>query len=52
MAQFEFRPARADDAHAMAGLREYGFREEGRRAGQYRRAGGELWDSVVMGLAL
>ena len=29
-----------------------GFVEEGRRVRQYRRASGELWDSIIMGLAL
>jgi RimJ/RimL family protein N-acetyltransferase len=29
-----------------------GFVEEGRRMRQYRRASGELWDSIVMGLML
>jgi L-amino acid N-acyltransferase YncA len=37
---------------AIALYRKYGFVEEGRRVGQYRRASGELWDSIVMGLAL
>ena len=31
---------------------KHGFVEEGRRARQYRRASGELWDSIVMGLGL
>ena len=42
-------------AHNAAGIalyRKSGFVEEGRRTGQYRRASGELWDSIVMGLAL
>jgi RimJ/RimL family protein N-acetyltransferase len=42
-------------AHNAAGLalyRKYGFVEEGRRVKQYRRASGELWDSIVMGLPL
>jgi L-phenylalanine/L-methionine N-acetyltransferase len=42
-------------AHNAAGIalyRKCGFVEEGRRAGQYRRASGELWDTIVMGLAL
>jgi L-amino acid N-acyltransferase YncA len=30
----------------------HGFAEEGRRARHYRRASGELWDSIVMGLPL
>jgi ribosomal protein S18 acetylase RimI-like enzyme len=41
--------------HNEAGIalyRKAGFAEEGRRAGQYRRANGELWDAIVMGLAL
>ena len=48
MVQFEIRPAQAGDARAMAEL----FAEEGRRVQQYRRASGELWDSIMMGLAL
>jgi L-amino acid N-acyltransferase YncA len=42
-------------AHNTAGIalyRKCGFVEEGRRARQYRRSSGELWDSIVMGLAL
>jgi len=42
-------------AHNEAGIalyRKAGFVEEGRRTGQYRRASGELWDAIVMGLAL
>jgi L-amino acid N-acyltransferase YncA len=42
-------------AHNTAGIALYrrcGFAEEGRRAGQYRRASGELWDSIIMGLPL
>ena len=41
--------------HNEAGIalyRKFGFVEEGRRVKQYRRANGELWDSVVMGLLL
>ena len=41
--------------HNAAGIAMYtkcGFVEEGRRVKQYRRASGELWDSVVMGLLL
>jgi L-amino acid N-acyltransferase YncA len=37
---------------AIALYRKCGFIEEGRRPRQYRRASGELWDAVVMGLAL
>jgi [ribosomal protein S18]-alanine N-acetyltransferase len=37
---------------AIALYRKSGFVEEGRRVGQYRRASGELWDSIVMGQAL
>ncbi len=37
---------------AIALYRKAGFVEEGRRTGQYRRASGELWDTIVMGLAL
>jgi len=42
----------AHNAAAIALYRKGGFVEEGRRARQYRRANGELWDSIVMGLAL
>ena len=38
---------------AAIGLyRKFGFVEEGRHVKQYRRASGELWDSVDMGLLL
>jgi RimJ/RimL family protein N-acetyltransferase len=37
---------------ALALYRKLGFVEEGRRVKQYRRANGELWDSLVMGLLL
>jgi RimJ/RimL family protein N-acetyltransferase len=40
----------AHNTAAIALYRKYGFAEEGRRARQYRRASGELWDSIVMGL--
>jgi ribosomal protein S18 acetylase RimI-like enzyme len=42
-------------AHNTAAIALYhrcGFTEEGRRIRHYRRASGELWDSIVMGLAL
>ena len=42
-------------AHNAAGIalyRKCGFVEEGRRIRQYRRASGELWDTIVMGQAL
>ena len=42
----------AHNTAAIALYRKSGFVEEGRRTRQYRRANGELWDSVVMGLAL
>lgn len=42
----------AHNEAAIALYRKCGFTEEGRRPRQYRRASGELWDSVVMGLAL
>lgn len=42
----------AHNTAAIALYRKYGFLEEGRRTRQYRRASGELWDSVIMGLAL
>jgi RimJ/RimL family protein N-acetyltransferase len=41
--------------HNEAGIalyRKFGFVEEGRRVKHYRRASGELWDSIVMGLLL
>jgi RimJ/RimL family protein N-acetyltransferase len=41
--------------HNAAGIALYrraGFAEEGCRVGQYRRASGELWDAIVMGLVL
>ena len=56
--------ARADGLHKLslevfphntAGIalyRRFGFVEEGRRIRHYRRASGELWDSLVMGLEL
>jgi RimJ/RimL family protein N-acetyltransferase len=37
---------------AIALYRKSGFVQEGRRSRHYRRASGELWDSIVMGLAL
>jgi [ribosomal protein S18]-alanine N-acetyltransferase len=37
---------------AIALYRKFGFTEEGRRVKQYRRAGGELWDTIDMGLLL
>jgi ribosomal protein S18 acetylase RimI-like enzyme len=42
----------ARNAAAIALYRKHGFAEEGRRVRQYRRASGELWDSIVMGLPL
>lgn len=42
----------AHNAAAIALYRRCGFAEEGRRVRHYRRASGELWDSIVMGLAL
>ncbi len=42
----------AHNTAAIALYRKSGFVEEGRRARQYRRASGELWDSIIMGLAL
>jgi RimJ/RimL family protein N-acetyltransferase len=41
--------------HNAAGIalyRKFGFVEEGRRVKQFRRASGELWDSLDMGLLL
>jgi len=40
------------NAAAIALYRKFGFVEEGRRRQHYRRANGELWDSIVMGLIL
>jgi ribosomal protein S18 acetylase RimI-like enzyme len=37
---------------AIALYRKFGFIEEGRRLKHYRRASGELWDSIAMGLVL
>ena len=37
---------------AIALYRKAGFTEEVRRVRQYRRANGELWDTIVMGLPL
>jgi [ribosomal protein S18]-alanine N-acetyltransferase len=42
----------AHNTPAIALYRKSGFAEEGRRTRQYRRASGELWDSIIMGLAL
>jgi len=40
------------NAAAIALYRKFGFVEEGRRIGHFRRANGEVWDSIVMGLLL
>jgi RimJ/RimL family protein N-acetyltransferase len=37
---------------AIAMYRKAGFVEEGRRIRQYRRASGEFWDAIIMGLQL
>ena len=42
----------AHNASAIALYRKFGFVEEGRRLKHYRRASGELWDAVDMGLLL
>jgi RimJ/RimL family protein N-acetyltransferase len=42
----------AHNTAAIALYRKFGFVEEGRRTKQYRRASGELWDSIEMGLLL
>jgi RimJ/RimL family protein N-acetyltransferase len=42
----------AHNTAAIALYRKSGFIEEGRRTKQYRRASGELWDSIEMGLLL
>jgi ribosomal protein S18 acetylase RimI-like enzyme len=40
------------NAAALALYRKFGFVEEGLLVQQYRRASGELWDALVMGLVL
>jgi RimJ/RimL family protein N-acetyltransferase len=40
------------NAAAIALYRKSGFVEEGHRVKHYRRANGELWDALVMGLPL
>lgn len=42
----------AHNTAAVALYRRAGFTEEGRRVRQYRRSSGELWDTIIMGLAL
>ena len=42
----------AHNTAAIGLYRRCGFREEGRRVQQYRRASGELWASIVMGRVL
>ncbi len=42
----------AQNAAAIALYRKCGFVEEGHRVKHYRRADGELWDSLIMGLPL
>jgi ribosomal protein S18 acetylase RimI-like enzyme len=42
----------AHNTAAIALYRKCGFVEEGRRTAQYRRASGELWGTIIMGLAL
>lgn len=42
----------AHNEAAVALYRKFGFIEEGHRVKQYRRASGELWDSIEMGLLL
>jgi RimJ/RimL family protein N-acetyltransferase len=42
----------AHNAAAIALYRKSGFVEEGHRVRHYRRASGELWDSIIMGLPL
>jgi GNAT superfamily N-acetyltransferase len=39
-------------AAAIALYRKFGFIEEGHRVKHYRRASGELWDAIDMGLLL
>ncbi len=40
------------NAVAIALYRKFGFVEEGQRVKHYRRASGELWDAIDMGLLL
>jgi ribosomal protein S18 acetylase RimI-like enzyme len=40
------------NASAIALYRRFGFVEEGRRTKHFRRASGELWDAIDMGLLL
>jgi RimJ/RimL family protein N-acetyltransferase len=42
----------AHNEPALALYRKLGFVEEGRRVKHYRRANGELWDGIAMGLLL
>jgi RimJ/RimL family protein N-acetyltransferase len=42
----------AHNTAAIALYRKCGFVEEGHRVRHYRRASGELWDAIVMGLPL
>jgi RimJ/RimL family protein N-acetyltransferase len=42
----------AHNEAAIALYRKFGFVEEGRRIKHYRRASGELWDAIEMGLLL
>jgi RimJ/RimL family protein N-acetyltransferase len=42
----------AHNEAAIALYRKSGFAEEGRLTRQYRRASGELWDAIVMGMLL
>ena len=42
----------AHNTAAIALYRSCGFVEEGHRVKHYRRASGELWDSIIMGLPL
>jgi RimJ/RimL family protein N-acetyltransferase len=42
----------AHNEAALALYRKLGFVEEGRRVKHYRRASGELWDAIEMGLLL
>jgi ribosomal protein S18 acetylase RimI-like enzyme len=41
-----------DNEAALALYRRAGFVEEGRKRSHYRRANGELWDAILMGLPL
>ena len=45
-------PVFPHNAAGIALYRKFGFVDEGRRVMHYRRASGELWDAIEMGLLL